>query len=614
MSSELAEIETFIGQVPPFDLLDQYSVEQLVKHLEILYVRAGEPLPPESVTKPSLFIIRKGLLAYFDNDNSLIDKYGEQDLCTVFAFANDKLDVKVRAEEDCILYCFALADILPVIETQQSVVDFLQQSAAQRLQVKVNQLAQEDVINASLSNARLEQFYQAGVETITASASIQAAAIKMTEKGFSSLVVEDVGKPVGIITDKDLRSRCIAKGVDIQAPIANIMTTAIKTIDCKASAYDALLLMNACRIHHLPVTKSGQLDGMISITDLMHYEGQNAVNITHMIRKAKTVEALEEIATLIPKLQLRMSKIGTTALNISKSISAICQSLTQRMIELAMLEIGQAPCNFAWLAAGSQARKEQYAHSDQDNALIISDEATERDMQWFTKLAEFVCHGLNQCGFVYCPGNVMAMNSTWRQKQTVWHKYFSQWIDTPEPKALMHSSIFFDLTTVYGDESLLEEVRAKMLEKSQRNTLFIAHLTKNALQLKPPLGMFRDFVLKQNGKNKKTFDIKHQGIAPIVDLARIYALSHGVEAVSTIERLEQCAGSKVLTKSSAANLIDAFQLLHQLKLQHQVMQQLEGESVDNDISPKEISRLERAHVKDAFKVIKTLQDNRQSVY
>ena len=614
MSSGLSEIEAFLGQIPPFDLLPERSVEQLVKHIEILYLRVGEDLPPETITKPSLFVIRKGLLAYYDKDNTLIDKFGEQDLCTVFAFANDKLAVKVRSEEDCIIYSLGLAEILPIIENHQPVIDFLQQSAAQRLQVKVSQLAQEDVINASLGNARLEQFYHSGVETIGSNQTIQCAAIKMTEKGFSSLVVEDKGEAVGIITDKDLRARCIAKGIDINQPIFSIMTKAIKTIDCKASAYDALLLMNNCRIHHLPVTKNGRLDGMVTITDLMHFEGQNAVNITHMIRKAKSVEALVDIAKLIPKLQLRMSKVGTTATNISKSISAICQSLTQKIIELAIDQYGDAPVSFAWLAAGSQARKEQYAYSDQDNALIISDSATDKDMEWFAHLADFVCHGLAQCGFVYCPGDVMAMNSKWRQKQSVWHQYFTDWIETPEPKALMHCSIFFDLTTVYGDESLLQEVRSNMLERSKQSSLFIAHLTKNALQLKPPLGMFRDFVLKQNGKNKKTFDIKHQGIAPIVDLARIYALSHGVEAVSTIERLELCAGTNVLTQASAANLIDAFQLLHQLKLQHQVMQQLQGESIDNDISPKEISRLERAHLKDAFKVIKTLQDNRQAVY
>jgi CBS domain-containing protein len=153
-----------------------------------------------------------------------------------------------------------------------------------------------------------------------------------------------------------------------------------------------------------------------------------------------------------------------------------------------------------------------------------------------------------------------------------------------------------------------------MLATTKNNTLFLAHLSKNALQLKPPLGFFRDFVLTQNGNNEASLDLKHNGIAPIVDLARIYALAEGISAVNTIERIKQVAGSSSLTKSSAANLIDAFEFLGLLRSSHQAKQLQAGIQPDNYLHPKEISRLEREHLKDAFKVIKTLQKARQVVY
>ena len=208
----------------------------------------------------------------------------------------------------------------------------------------------------------------------------------------------------------------------------------------------------------------------------------------------------------------------------------------------------------------------------------------------------------------------MATNPKWLKREHEWHHYFQQWIESPKPKSLMHSSIFFDLATVYGDKSLLERVRRKMLSRTQQSSLFIAHLSRNALQFKPPLGFFRDFVLSSNGKDKKTMDLKHNGVAPIVDLARIYALQEGISSVSTIERLRQVSGTKSLTKASADNLIDAFEFLGNLRLHHQSKQLASKEQADNFLSPKEISRLEREHLKDAFKVIKTLQDNRPSVY
>jgi len=276
--------------------------------------------------------------------------------------------------------------------------------------------------------------------------------------------------------------------------------------------------------------------------------------------------------------------------------------------------LGQAPVPYAWLSAGSQARQEQLAHSDQDNALIICDELLPEHSYWFDDLATFVCDGLAACGFVYCPGDVMASNTKWRQTQSNWARYFDNWINTPDPKALLNCSVFFDLETVHGDASLLETVREKMLTKTGKSSMFIAHLSKNALKLRPPLGFFRDFVLINNGEHKAKLDLKHNGIAPIVDLARIYALSEGISAVNTLERLQQAAGSCSLTNTSAANLIDAFEFLTMLRMEHQARQIQLGEKPDNYLKPKEISLLEREHLKDAFKVIKTMQDIRQAIH
>jgi CBS domain-containing protein len=175
----------------------------------------------------------------------------------------------------------------------------------------------------------------------------------------------------------------------------------------------------------------------------------------------------------------------------------------------------------------------------------------------------------------------------------------------PEPKALMYSSIFFDLRTICGDKSLLDKIRNNMLEQTQKSTLFIAHLIGNALKLHPPLGFFRDFVLVHDGVHNDTLDLKHNGIVPVVDLARIYALSEGISAINTVERLKQAAGTSSLSKEGAANLLDAFIFISTLRIKHQARKIQNGLKADNFMSPIEISRLEREHLKDAFKVIQT---------
>lgn len=614
MDNALAEIYTFVQAVPPFDQMPKSVLENVVSELNISYLRSNMPLPPEEISEARLYILRKGALSYLSANEELLGKYGEGDLCPLFCQTDVSQKIRVITDEDSLLYSISYEKLLEIVDGLPEVTAFFHDTAEQRLNKKMSVVNEEAVVSSALSHALVSDFYHSPVASIDHHASIQAAAIKMTELGFSCLVVMESDNHIGIVTDKDIRRRCVAENLSIQNPVIEIMTKNMATIDIKSSAYDALMKMTSKRIHHLPVTQQGHLVGMVTVTDLINYEGHNAVNFTSIIHKATKVSELVEISKLLPQLQIRMSKLGSTADHVAKSISAITMAFTIRLIEMAEKLNGEAPVPYAWLCAGSQARQEQLAHSDQDNALIISNDLKAEHSYWFHDLATFVCDGLAACGFIYCPGDVMATNNKWRQKQSVWEKYFDQWVSTPSPKALMNCSVFFDLETVHGDPTLLEEVRANMLKKTQQSTLFIAHLSRNALNFRPPLGFFRDFVLINNGEHKAKLDLKHNGVAPIVDLARIYALSEGISAVNTRERLQQAGGTKSLTKASADNLIDAFEFLCLQRLKHQARQLEFNESPDNYLEPKAISRLEREHLKYAFKVIKTMQDNRQSTY
>ena len=622
MDNELADVTAFVGTIPPFDLLTGGLLDKLVREMSISYLREGEHLSPDDIKHPQLYILRKGALRYLTADKELTGKYAEGDICTVFCQKRSELNagIEVIVDEDALVYSLDYKTLKALLVDASEVIEFLENSSEQRLHSNKNKLSDDTILASSISNTSVKDFYHHPIATIPANATIQDAAIKMTEKGFSCLVVVDPNDPqeqavnmqLGIITDKDIRRRCVALGLPTSNPVSEIMTKDIATIDIKSNAYNALMTMISKHIHHLPVTKYGKLDGMVSVTDLVLNEGHNAVNMTSIIHKADSLSELVEISKLINELQVKLTKLGSNADHIGKSISAITMAFTIRLIEMAEQNLGPAPVPYAWLAAGSQARQEQLAHSDQDNALIICDTMKPEDDEWFLRLATFVSDGLANCGFIYCPGDIMATNKQWRQPQKIWQQYFDKWVNTPSPKALLNSSVFFDLSTIHGDANLLENVRQQMLEKTKNSTLFIAHLSSNALRSRPPLGFFRDFVLIQDGKHKATLDLKHNGIAPIVDLARIYALSEGVSAVNTIERLQQCSGSKSLTKASAENLIDAYDFLTSVRLQHQGKLLGKKLPVDNYIDPKQISKLEREHLKDAFKVIKSMQDYRQS--
>lgn len=612
MNAALNDIVDFIKVIPPFNLLNDQDCHHIAKCTAIGYYRYDTCLDIQSNDQIMLYIVKKGVVSYYGADNELQGKFSEGDLCSVLCQPDiDVSQIRLHVEEDCLLYLIDFNKLEVILEDQPNILQFLLQTAPQRLKNKMGTISESALIASSLTNAPITDYYNSPAITLSTQASIQDAAKFMTESGVSCLVITKDSEPAGIVTDKDIRRRCVAEGLSSQCAVTAIMTENMATIDINLCGHDALALMISQRIHHLPVTKHGQLVGMLTATDLMNQEGHHAVNLSSVIHKANSVDALVALSSMLPKLQVSMAKLGASADYLGKNISALTMAFTIRLIELAEHKLGKSPVGYAWLCAGSQARQEQLVYSDQDNALIIDDSATPEQEAWFESFAHFVCDGLAACGYIYCPGNIMATNKEWRQKKRVWQGYFSDWVNQPDPQALLNSSVFFDLATVYGDSALLQDVRRNMLQQTQKNTLFQAHLSRNALLQKPPLGFFRDFVLIQDGKNKKGLDLKHNGLAPIINLARIYALAEGIEDVNTIMRLRLAAGTPSLSRTESANLIDAFELLGMLRAEHQAKQLANGQDADSYLLPKEISRLEREHLKDAFKVIKAMQSYRQ---
>ncbi|MCU7859559.1 MAG: cyclic nucleotide-binding/CBS domain-containing protein, partial [Candidatus Thiodiazotropha sp. (ex Lucinoma kastoroae)] len=200
------------------------------------------------------------------------------------------------------------------------------------------------------------------------------------------------------------------------------------------------------------------------------------------------------------------------------------------------------------------------------------------------------------------------------QTLRIWRKYFNTWINKPEPMALMLSSIFFDLRAVYGNMEMFDELRTDILNKTRGNGIFTAFMAANALQHRPPLGFFRTFVLIHGGAHDDTFDIKHRGIVPITDIARVFALDQGLTPVNTTERLEAAAETKVLSREMGENLVDAMEFIASIRIYHQAEQIRKGITPDNYLSPEELSDLERRHLKDAFRVIQEMQDAMENRY
>ncbi len=444
--------------------------------------------------------------------------------------------------------------------------------------------------------------------TLPPHTSIRAAAQLMSEQRVSSVLIVEQGHLFGLITDRDLRNRVVATGLDPQRPIMDIATLAPFFVNLHDPAFNALLLMARHNIHHVPVLDGQRIAGMITATDLTEQHSTSAVYLAGDIYRQTTVEGLQRASSRIRALQRSLAAADATAYNTGHIITAITDAITTRLLQLAEVQLGPAPVDCVWVAAGSQARSEQTARSDQDNCLVLDDAFDETlHGEYFRELSRFVCTGLDACGYVFCPGEMMAMTDAWRQPRARWAEYFRRWTNEPDPKALMLTCVFFDLRAIHGQSSLLDGLRSDVLKNTRGNTIFLSHMVGNALTRHPPLGLFKGLSTARSGEHKGTIDLKLNGVVPIVDLARVYALAGGHAEVNTHERLLCAADGGDISAQSARDLRDALEFLAALRIQHQASQMAAGLSPDNFLNPEDISNFERTQLKDAFAVVQTMQ-------
>ena len=610
MDVELIEIRDFLASHHPFDLLPDEVLRLLPRQLSVRYFRRGTPFPPPDADQPYLYIVRRGAIDLRDERGELIGKLAEGDLCPWPCRPEDHPEAlfSCNMAEDTLAYLISCTELNRLREQHKAFRDHFEHTVAQRLRNALDVIKEGTSTGVGLMTVRISDLLGRSLVSATPDTSIRDAARIMTESQVSSLILMDGDQLVGMVTDRDLRGRCIAVGLSAESPVGQIMTRNLHTTPADTLGFQALIAMSRLKVSHLPVLDDGRVIGVVATSDLLRFQSANAAYLVGDIYKAPNLKTLIQISTKVSELQVHLVAGGATADQVGQAVSAVTDAISIRLLELAEEELGPPPVPYVWMAGGSQARREQSSHSDQDNALLIADHAKPEDDEYFAALANIVNDGLDACGYDYCPGEVMARNPKWRQPLRIWRKYFTNWIQRPEPMALMLASVFFDLRPLQDTEGLFGELHEHVLERSYANRIFIAYMAANALKHRPPLGFFRNFVLISGGDHDHTFDIKHRGIVPVIDLARVNALSAGIAQVNTVERLEAAVAVQAMSRDGAANLADALELIGTLRMQHQVRQIREGRKADNFLSPDELSSPERGHLKDAFSLINTMQE------
>jgi CBS domain-containing protein len=609
MQIELLEIRDHLQRFPPFDALPDDSLDAIARQVEVAYFKAGTDILLYGAAIHELHYVRSGAVEIYRRNGELYNRLSEGDLFgQAGLLRSNKVRFPARAIEDSLIYFIPATLFDQLCEQHDGFAEFVEAEGQSRLKSAVeNQGQASELMQIKVRKLISRQPVSTGPHT-----TVQQAAQLMSEQSVSSLVIIDDSSSnagmVGIMTDRDLRNRVLAVGLDSATPTSEIMSPNPITIQADDSVFDAMLSMLRHNIHYLPVVQRRRPIGMINLSDIIRYESQSSLYLVNSIFNQPDVAGLQ---SLLPDLRgtfIRMVNDQATAHMVGSAMAGIGRAFTQRLLELAEQKLGPPPVPYCFMVAGSMARDEQLLVTDQDNALVLDDsfDPVQHDA-YFAALAQFVSDGLAACGYSYCKGGIMASNAQWRQPLRVWRGYFSQWIDKPKPQTLLHSCIFFDLDGVYGEVDLVENLKDLLAQKASSNPAFLAALARNALNRTPPLGFFRTFVMETDGQQKHIINLKGRGTAPLTDLIRVHALACGSKAQNSLERLDAIGKTKLLQPEAIGQLRYALEFLSLVRVRHQAMAAAEGAQPNNYIEPEKVSASDRHNLKEAFGVLSNAQ-------
>ncbi|MBU4118252.1 MAG: CBS domain-containing protein [Proteobacteria bacterium] len=623
---------SFFKGIMPFNTLDEETLKTIARHCRIDFFPKGTRILTADVTELThLFLIQRGGVKAFLEDDSgevtLKDFRGEGAYIGALAIIRGTAaNLNIETVEDTFCFLLPREIFLDLIEKQASFAHYYLKSFSEKIVTtaynelrhhKVARRSNEDLYLFSIKVGDLVKT----LRKVSRTATIQEAASLMSTHRVGCLLVHDVVDEeniVGIITDRDLRNKVVAAGLDFQQPVQVIMSGPVQTVLSQSLCFDVLLKMMDTGIHHLAVERSGRIIGVVTSHDIMLLQGHSPYYLFKEIRGQQQIAGLYPLARKIPDVIRGLIGEGAKAGNITQMIAILNDHILGRMLTLLEKEMGTPPTPYCWLLMGSEGRREQTFKTDQDNAIIYADPVDDEQKQaaenYFKAFAAKAIDHLVNCGYPLCPGEVMATNPRWCQSLSAWKRYFEHWVAEPDPQEIRYATIFFDFRAGFGEAALAEELRLHLNKQIAGRDLFLFHLARQSMETRAPLSFFKNFIVERDGEHKNRLDIKRQGLTPFVNFARVLALKHCVKETNTLARLKALMEGEWIQGELWSAASEAYELQMQQRLVHQLRQIEAGILPDNYIDPADLSDLERRMFKDAFAVIERLYGVLEQMY
>ncbi|WP_162342420.1 DUF294 nucleotidyltransferase-like domain-containing protein [Cyclobacterium salsum] len=623
----------FLKKYPPFSFLSSELLGQVAAEVDLLYFEKEEFLFQKGEpAKSYFFVVKEGAIKLTDKAAGVeetVEFCDEGDVFGVLALLVKRPYIlNARANEPSLIIAVPVGIFEKILNENSQVSLYFASGFASGQVVVRSGLSQtqqvRDLLGRKpdenglmlLSGQRTLQ-YSHPVVQCPVGTSVFKAVTQMSKASVGSIMVVDENQhPKGIITDKDLRNRLIAKGLSYDTPVEAIMSQPVVTASKELEFSDVYLNMVKHRLHHLVFTEDGSPDspllGIISDHDILLSQGNSPAVLIKALQES---EDIHEMAKLRNQAEGMLKYYLENELSIdfiAGILTEINDTIIRSAIRLALTKLQPSfpevqELDFCFLGLGSEGRGEQLLRTDLDNALVYQDvpeHLQEKAQSFMHLLSRDVLDVLFACGFHSCPAEMMANNPQWCQPLSQWKRYFSQWIREPNPRSLMMGTIFFDFRAVAGKHSLADALTQHVYEEIRQEKVFLNFFAKNALLNPPPLGFFRNFMVEKSGEHAEKFDIKLRAMMPLADAARVLILSHQVVGINnTFKRYEKLAELEPNQASLFKDAGKAYEIFMRIR----ALEGLANESSGRFIQPDSLGKLQRQLLKNAFFPIDEIQ-------
>lgn len=617
-------IANFLKEYEPFSYLSYEDLIKIVSTIRVINLEKHKSLFQINDTlHDAFYVVASGVIhltVISDAEETLLNKCYAGDIFGLRPFfAKNNYQMTAKAREESIVYAIPISTFKPFVAQNSTVLEFLLESFAVNTKNSLdnkNHTLISDNVSYSDNQSDMQYFqslnYNKTPLKIGHDTLIKDAAQLVTENMFDNALITDQSYPIGIVTDKDFRSKVATGRYPLTNPVSKIMASPVITVTENISVAEAQLVMLKHAVTHLCVTKDGtdksEVKGIISEHDLVVAQANNPGILLKEIKKSQSAKDLKLVRNKLTDIIQSSLNKNIPLTHISSIVGEITLAIVKRAVEQAILELGSPPARFAWLCIGSQGRKEQLLLTDQDSILVFEDVTPEkyRDVKdYFLKLARKATATLEKVGYNNCSNGHMASNMMWCKSLTDWVKQYNNWMNTPGESTNEISSVFFDYEMAFGEQKIEDAITDVIFSNIKNKVLFLDYLGNDTIKKPTPLNFFKKFNIEEEGEHKGKFDIKTRALMPLIDGARLLILSNNIKGVnSTYLRFKQLAMIDPKYSEVYLNCADAYLVLSKFR----TLEGLKNDSSGQYINLEELSKVDKEKLKNALAPMKELEE------